>query len=301
MPASGPSNWSRWGPDDELGTLNHITEETRRRAATLVRRGASFSLAIPLDDQGPVPPGSHRFNPRHEMVASGSDDPPPLAYGRARATDDTLSMYLQSGTQWDSLAHVYYDEHLYNGFPASSCDANGASRVGIDKSCSQFVSRGVLLDIARLLGKDWLEPDDAVGTEHLDAAARAAGVELGSGDILLLRTGLMASWKQEGSWARFWGPQAGLDPTTIPWFHDHEVAAIAADNAAVEHLHGAPPEIRFHMAALRDLGMCLGELWYLEELATDCAADGIYECMLVAPALPVTGAVGSPVNPIALK
>lgn len=294
-------NWGRWGADDERGTLNLITPEARRAAAACVRKGVQFSLSIPLDEHGPARPGGIRENPRHEMTAVGDGSLPggtlPLGAGFC---DDAMHLYLQCATQWDSLAHVHYDGYYYNGFPAESVTLEGAEHVAITAAADEFVARGVLLNVARARGVAWLPPGEGIDGDELDAVAAAQGVEIHPGDILLIRTGLMRSWHETGNWDVFRGPQPGLDYTIARWLHRHDIAAVAADNTAVECLLAAM-SVPLHMLALRDMGMCFGELWDLEGLADDCAADGVYECLLVAPALHVTGGVGSPVNPIAIK
>jgi kynurenine formamidase len=297
------SNWGRWGADDEIGTLNYITSSKRRDAASLVRKGAVFSLQIPMGANGPVS-GPLRINPMHMMVASGTDTVPvvELADG-ARATDDVMFLFLQSGTEWDALSHVYYDAQLYNGFPASEVDSRGAQRLGIDKTCSAYVSRGVLLDVARWRCVDCLDTNDRIDGDVLEAVAATEHVDVGEGDILLIRTGIMSEYARTGRWDRYRGSHPGLHPTAVRWLHDRRIAAVASDNGAVESVDKArePLAIPLHMVALRDMGLPLGESFFLEDLADDCADDGVYECFLVAPALRVTGGVGSPVNPIAMK
>ena len=211
---------------------------------------------------------------------------------------------MQGGTQWDALCHIYYDGRLYNGHPASSVDSSGAHKNGIDKVHSEFVSRGVLLDVARLKGVDCLAPAYAVTIEDLEAAERSQGVLVGEGDILLLRTGQMTKVKEGFTdWTEAQAePEPGLHWETAAWLDERRVAAVAADNSAVEaaeQLEGLT--VPFHMLALTNLGIHLGEYWYLEDLAADCAEDGVYECMLIAQALPIEGGTGSPLNPLALK
>lgn len=301
--ADNVRNWGRWGDDDEIGTLNLIDPAKRTQAASLVRSGRQFSLALPFQQDGPQMGLHGRTNPSHFMIATGVDESPPWDIGgSARFTDDYISMPLQCGTQWDSLAHVYYGDQLYNGYPASTVDSYGAHRNGIDKSEHAYISRGVLLDVARLKGVDCLEPTDVITTEALDEAEAAAGVEVAEGDIVLIRTGLPTT-RAESGWDAYRTMQAGVHWETAAWFHDRGVAAVACDNGAVEAVGMTLPDVMlpFHMLALRDMGMPLGELWDLEELAADCAGDGVSEFMLVAPPLPVTGAVGAPVNPYALK
>lgn len=295
-------NWGRWGPDDELGTLNYITADKRRDAASLVRKGSVFSLQIPMGRRGPMT--GARVNPIHTMTATGVDQTQrfPTTDG-AKYTDDTMFLYLQSGTEWDALSHVFYDDKLYNGYPASTVDSNGAQRNSIEKAASSFVSRGVLLDVARHRGVECLDADVRITAADLTEVEAAQDVVVSEGDILLVRTGVLAEWGRTGSWARYHQSHAGLALDSLEWLHDRRVAAVASDNGAVEGVDKEASElaIPLHMVALRDMGMTFGETFYLEELAADCAQDDVWEFLLVAPALRIEGAVGSPVNPIAMK
>jgi kynurenine formamidase len=299
------SNRGRWGDEDERGALNYITPDKRRSAAGLVRSGRTFSLSIPVaNGRGPQRGFGGRVNPLHFMTATGCDPEGSVDLGHGcRFTDDFLALPVQGGTQWDALCHVFYDDELYNGHPARSVTSSGAARNGIDKVHADFVSRGVLLDVARLKGVDCLEPGYAIGTSDLEAAATAQDVFVESGDIVLVRTGQMSTVGPRFSrWKVFHGQEAGLHWETAEWLHEREVAAVAADNSMVEAggvIDGVV--LPFHMLALRNLGIHLGEYWYLEELAKDCAADGVYEFMLVAQALPIEGGTGAPVNPMAVK
>jgi kynurenine formamidase len=300
-------NWGRWGPDDELGTLNFITPEKIAQACRLVKKGKAFALAIPFDSRGPQSGGGGRINPLHVMLATGADaaagaqDRIP---GGFRYTDDLVIMPLQCATQWDSLAHVFYDGQMYNGYDARLVTAYGAGRNSIDKMKDRIVSRGVLLDMPRYKGLDWLEPGYPITPEDLDGAASRQGVAVEPGDILLVRTGHIALCRSRGSWEGFAGGDApGLAVSAAPWLHERQVAAVATDTWGVEVRPNEPANSfqPLHMVLIRDMGLLLGEIFYLDELAEDCAADGTYEFLLVAPPIPFTGAVGSPVNPIALK
>jgi kynurenine formamidase len=300
-------NWGRWGPEDELGTLNFITPEKIVEACRLVKRGKAFALAIPFDSRGPQTGGGGRINPLHVMLATGADaavgaqDRIP---GGFRYADDLVIMPLQCATQWDALAHVFYDDQMYNGYDVRLVTAFGARRNSIDKMKDRIVSRGVLLDIPRHKGLDWLEPGYPITPEDLDGAAGRQGVAVGTGDILLVRTGHMALCRSRGNWEGFAGGDApGLALSTAPWLHEKQVAGVATDTWGVEVRPNEPPNTfqPLHMVLIRDMGLLLGEIFYLDELAEDCAADGAYEFLLVAPPIPFTGAVGSPVNPIALK
>ncbi len=296
--------WGKWGKQDQKGALNYITDEKRARAAALVRRGRTFSLAIPMTSgAGPQRGLGGRINPLHFMTATGCDPAGAVDLGaNCRYTDDFLVMTVQAGTQWDALCHIYYDDTLYNGFPASRVDSGGAKVDGIDRVHSDFVSRGVLLDVARLQGVDCLAPGHAVKSAELEAAEARQGVRVEEGDILLLRTGQMSRTRGFQDWSVFHGPEAGLHWETAQWLHERRVAAVAADNSMVEAsgvMDGVM--VPFHMLALTNLGIHLGEFWYLEELAADCAGDGVFEFLLVAQGLPITGGSGTPVNPLAIK
>ena len=297
-------NWGRWGDTGPRGTLNHIGPEVLRRAAATVTAGKLFNLGLRFDRNGPQE-GTYRFNPQLYMTALDQALNPENS--RARFNDDVIHMPLQCATQWDALGHVHYDGLLYDGCRAADVLSQaGAARNGIEHlAAAGIVSRGVLLDIARLKGVAMLPTDYAVTPADLDAAAEMAGVTVEPGDIVLVRTGHIRRFTMDGDRAAFGGEQAGLAPDCAGWLFDAAAAAVAADNLAVERIGpetmaGDMP-LPFHMLCLRDMGLPLGEMFDLEALAADCAADGRYAFMLSAPPLAVTGAFGSPVNPVVLK
>ena len=215
-------NWGKWGPDDELGTLNYVTPETLAAACRLATRGKVFALGIPLQRSGPQSGTRQRFNPIHAMFRDGGDQPRTPAEVAAMqgygGSDDWIVMPLQCATQWDSLAHIFYEGKMWNGY----------------------------------------DLDDF----------------------------------------------PGVSLHTAPWMHARQIAAVASDNYAVEvRPSELLPAFRnpFHVVAIPNMGLTLGEIFYLEELAADCAADGRYAFLLVAPPLPVTRGVGTPINPYAIK
>jgi kynurenine formamidase len=296
-------NWERWGPEDARGTLNHIDGEALRRGAAEVRGGRMFSLSLPLDKDGPQL-DTYRFNPRLRMTQVAT---PFRGNPAASMSDDAIEMPLQAATQWDALAHVHYDGVLYNG--CKVCDTlseGGAARHGIEHLATPgIVSRGVLIDVARYRGVDRLPSDHAIGIDELRAVLAHQGSEVLPGDIVLIRTGHIRHFTIDRDRVAFNAGGAGLHATCAEWLHDRRVAAIAADNLAVEQVdleafQGGMP-LPLHMLCLRDMGMPLGEMFVLDALAADCAADGRYSFMLSGSPLPFTGAVGSPVNPVALK
>jgi kynurenine formamidase len=293
------SNWGRWGDEDERGTVNFVTPQRLVAAAGLVKRGQIFDLGIPFDSNGPQP-GGPRINPVRLMSETGADQVFPGAFKYA---DDYVFMPLQAATQWDGLAHVYYDDQIYNGFPASDVTPHGAEHDSIDKQAKGISGRGVLLDIARLRDVDWLEQGDVVTPDDLEAAAQRQGVEVQSGDILLFRTGWRKKFLTEQDAASFMAGEPGLGMACCEWLHEKEVAAVCSDNWAIEVLPGEldGEVLNVHMVLIRDMGMTLGEMLDLEELAADCAEDGVYDFFFCAPPLKFTKAVGSPINPLAIK
>ena len=293
------SNWGRWGVGDQIGTLNLISKQSRAAAAHSVGTGATLSLSLPLDASGPS--SSVRGGPLHFMTATGTDSGGAELNGGARFTDDYIVMPLQCSTQWDGLAHIYYGGTLYNGVPATAVSADGAARNGIEHAAGLISGRAVLLDYVRLNQGD-APRRGLIAAADLDAMCARQGAEVRPGDILLVRTGSMALWRETGSWREFRAQQSGLDFDCLDWLHEREVAAVAADNATVE-LTGYYSDyfVPLHMVGIRDMGLWLGEYWYLEDLAAAGAADGRWDCFLSAHVLPVTGAVGSPVSAVALR
>jgi kynurenine formamidase len=293
------SNWGRWGPDDQRGTMNLIGQEQIRRAAALVRKGVLFDLSIPLDESGPqLGPG--RGNPVRLMSVIGSAAD---GGGAFRYNDDAVFMPLQAGTQWDALAHVYYDGLLYNAVPAESVDARGAHLLGIETQSKGMTGRGVLIDVARYRGARWLRGGEGIGPGLLDETLKFQGTELATGDMLLIRTGWRRKYLADNDKAAFFGDSPGLSLPCCAWLASHGIAAVAGDNWALEVTPSEVPGESFpvHMVLIRDMGMMIGEMFDLEELADDCAQDGVYEFLLCAPVLKFTRGAGSPVNPIAIK
>jgi kynurenine formamidase len=294
------NNWGRWGTDDEIGTLNFVTPEVVRKAAACVESGKRISLSVPLRLDG-VQTGAipGRVNPVRTMTSINrpiTGDPSEFCM-----SDDVVFMGLQAATHWDGLGHVSYDGRLYNGFPASSITEAGASRCGIEK-ISSLVSRGVLLDVARARGVDRLEPGYPITPDDLDAAEAQARIEVGAGDVVLVRTGQMQLLKARKKTV-YAAPAPGLTMATAEWFHARDVAAVATDNLTFEVYPGERDDLVFpvHLLHLVEMGMTQGQNFDLEELAQDCAADSRYAFLLDASPLPFVRAVGSPVNPVAVK
>ncbi|MGH3580268.1 MAG: cyclase family protein [Mycobacterium sp.] len=316
-------NWGRWGGDDELGTLNLITADKVAEAASLVKAGKVISLGGDFGSNGPQGAFKFRFNPIHVMTVDGGDAETLVKYAPEwarnsvaqelssffvdnifRFNDDMITMSLQAATQWDALSHVYYEDKLYNDFPADSVTSFGASRCGIEKVDGKgIVSRGVLLDVVAHRGEElFCEPGRPITPAELDDIAVKQGVQIGRGDIVVVHTGWWTRFLSTGDGQE---PGSGLHWTCASWLHDHEIAAVASDNLMVEDPDPANGVegtfLPMHMLCLRDMGLMLGEYWDLTGLAADCRADGVYDFQLIAPPLKVVGAVGAPVSPIAIK
>ncbi|MFF4802482.1 cyclase family protein [Streptomyces sp. NPDC001351] len=293
------NNWGRWGAEDEIGTLNLITDEVVREAAATVRTGRRIPLALPLRQDGVqtgMIPG--RVNPLHAMVQINQELFGP---GSVACSDDAVTMGLQAATHWDALPHVSHSGRLYNGRPAGTVTAHGGAEFsGIDKA-RHVVSRGVLLDVARTRGTDRLEGGHAVTPEDLEAAEEMAGTRVRAGDIVLVRTGQIQVCLA-GDKHAYGYPSPGLSIRTPEWFHARDVAAVANDTLTFEIF---PPEIEdlwlpVHALDLVEMGMLQGQNWNLEELSTACGEEGRYTFLLSAMPEPFVGATGTPVAPVAI-
>ncbi|MFD7434549.1 cyclase family protein [Streptomyces sp. NPDC059861] len=293
------NNWGRWGADDEIGTLNLITDEVVRRAAGEVRTGRRVPLALPLRQDGVqtgMIPG--RVNPLHVMVQINQELFGP---GTVACSDDAVTMGLQAGTHWDALTHVSHSGRLYNGRPAGSVTAHGGAEFSGIGTVRHLVSRGVLLDVARARGTDRLAGGHAVGPEDLDAAEDLAGTRVRAGDVVLVRTGQIRAYLA-GDKHGYAYPSPGLSMRTPAWFHARDVAAVANDTLTFEMF---PPEteglwLPVHALHLVEMGMPQGQNWNLEELSTACGQSGRYAFLLSATPEPFTGATGAPVAPVAV-
>jgi kynurenine formamidase len=301
--APAGSAWGLWGPEDQLGTLNLVTAERTAAAAKLVRKGMVFPLNLSIDQ--PDPPLYGRGKIRQNIVGEGGN-------GR----DDYLdNFWPQASSQWDSLRHIRHpDDGWYNGVADSEIMAGGG-KLGIENMARRGIAgRGVLLDLERYLASAGRALDYTASTlitpEDLDACRRSHGVEIQEGDILLVHTG----------WLRWYGAQApdtrealadrallkapGLGPAMemAEYLWDLHIAAVAADNPALEAWPPDPATGGFmHWRLIPHLGIPIGELWWLTDLAEDCGADGTYEFFFTSAPLNVPGGVGSPPNALAIK
>jgi kynurenine formamidase len=298
----GPhNNWGRFGDDDQLGCANFLTDDRVAAAAALIRTGKRFSLGLPIG--GIVTPG-YRAAPLHFMKMVAGDGVLGDSLGGLQGSDDYMVLALQATTQLDALSHIGRDEVLYNGFWSGLVTArSGARRLGIHHFANGIVGRAVVLDVGRHCGDGILSGGFAIGPEQLDAACAAEGVDVQAGDILLVRTGWLGDALRRGVEKPSSEGEPGMSPSAIPWLAERDVTMVATDTMTCEVVpfeDGYPP-LSFHVGALRDLGLLLGELFDLDELAADCENDGAYACFFSAMPLPVVSGVGSPLNPVVIK
>ncbi len=299
------SNWGRWGKDDLLGTLNLITPEKRRAAAALVREGIHISCAWPISyEPTPEVPAA----PRHFMLASGDEEPPADSIGRTASADAfVLNGHGLTLTHLDTPSHTFWrpapgkPRTMFNGFsPSLVRTRDGATAGSIELVGNGIVTRGVLLDIARLQGVDYLEPGTEIFPEDLEAAEAAQGARVESGDALFIRTGHPKYRTQVGPAVRP-GVQAGPQAACLPWFRARDIALLGCDVAndvrPIEFPRTGGP---VHGIGMSALGLWLMDSGNHEELAEACARLGRWEFMLVIAPLKLHNGTASPVNPIAI-
>jgi kynurenine formamidase len=296
-------NWDRWPREDGLGALNLVSAEKRVEASAAIRGGVAISLGFELRDGVPQPADSGRMNPLHLMTELPGDaadrDGPVFA-------DDMLQMAVHAATHWDALSHCFHGGKMYGGIDADEVTTKGAARNDIVPAARRLVTRGVLADVARHRGLEVLPPGHGIGADELRDVLDAQGVEVRPGDALLVRTGLLGATKSSGAWTEFaehgdfFPDTPGIAVDALPLLHELGVCAIACDNWAVEQLTGGPVAFPVHELALVYMGMLLGEIFELDELATACAAAGRYEFFFAGAPLPIVGGVGGPVNPMAV-
>ena len=288
MASSVPGNWGRWGTGDEKGMLNLLTPDTVLKAMGLVKKGKVYSLAVPLERDGPQYPEFHKT-----WMVTYYESNPPLE--NRVVGDDVVMMQSHSGTHIDALCHMWNSGQMYNAHSPDHATGSGIHRSGIE-NVPWMVGRGVMLDIPAYRGVEHLQRSEIVTVADLDGCCEAQGVQVLPGDVLLVRTGWYSLfYKDRSLWETGW---PGLDDSMAPWIAEKEIIALGADNPSVEAMHSVPdPRWHpLHQRALRDLGVYLIENLDLEELA----ADRIYEFLFVAAPIMLTGATGAPTNPLAI-
>jgi kynurenine formamidase len=309
--ADAPSNWGKWGPDDEVGCLNYLDASEVLRAVRHVRTGEVFTLQIqmgypkpPGDPLWPGRTGIQRENILDESSWDGEEGP--KFPGGLHYADDKAEIFLQGSTQYDALGHVWYDGQIWNGYDARTT-IGGLDRASVLPIAERgVVGRGVLIDMARHRGKESLDKGETFDHRDLEAAARAQGVTIDKHDILLIRTGWMGYWystTKEEFYEDFNEPGLTYSRELVEWFQEREIPNLVTDTIANEVTY--EPEsgvaLPLHCALMRNLGVTLTEICRLDDLAAACAADGRWAFLYAAAPLKVVGGTGAPVNPIVIR
>ncbi len=306
--ADSPTNWGKWGPDDEVGSLNYLGPEQVLAAVRLVSSGKVFTLQRLIGDPkgDPVWPGRAPAERTQILDESTWDSPDAPQYpGGLHYADDKINAFLQGSTQYDGLGHVWYGGKLWNGYDARTT-VGGMDKASVEPIAQRgVVGRAVLLDMARFRGKPTLDKGETFTHEDLLACAQAQGVEIRKRDILVLRTNFLQLFFEQGEafYEGFNEPGLVYSPELVQWFQDMEIPNLVTDTIANEVTFEPQTGVALplHCALMRNLGIAFTEICSLDKLADDCAADGQYEFLYVAAPLKVVSATGAPVNPVVIK
>jgi kynurenine formamidase len=285
------SNWGRWGKDDQLGTLNFITPEARKRAAKEVREGVAISIARNAITQKES--GSPPFE--HKMVRTGQDP-------NAPGSDDAYAVQYHGFTQThlDALCHLFYKGKMYNGFSQQDVTENGASKLSVINMKNGLFVRAVLVDIPRLKGVKYLKGRVAIYPKDLDAWLTKTRTRLHPGDAILIRTGRWARRDAEGAWEIEKG-SAGLDASCLPWLRKHDVSILGSDLASDVLPSGVDGVFMpIHQAVIIAMGTPIIDNCDFDALSEAANARKRWSFLLTAAPLAVEGGTGSPINPIAI-
>ncbi|MDO6694810.1 cyclase family protein [Aliiglaciecola sp. 3_MG-2023] len=310
--ADAPKNWGKWGKDDQIGALNYLDETQVKRGVKAIQSGERFTLQLPMiHGVGPVFPGRvpvMHFMAQDEGIYSSNKSEPLV--GGMKYSDDAVFMYLQGTTHMDALGHAWYSDKVYNG-KSSDTTVHGHDYVDIAHLGDVGVAgRGVLIDVGRFSGdkNHRLAPGTCVTLADIKNTAKKQKLTIEKRDILMIRTGSMGRFYDEDdkqNWTALDEPGLCYSPELVQWIADMEIPVIAADNLAVElaaqKVNGNDMVIPLHGALIRNLGVVLTELYWLDDLAADSAEDGQYSFFFSVAPLKMKGGTGSPVNPMVIK
>lgn len=285
------SNWGRWGKEDQLGTLNLITPAKRKEAAALVKEGVSVSLARE-SNKTTEPDNPNPYH--HTMNLTGAD-----AGGQWSADTFSVLYHGYQHTHMDALCHIFYQGKMYNGFSQQEVTAKGAAKLAITNLKQGLFTRGVLMDMAALKGVPYLDGTVAIYPADLEAWEKRAGIRVGPGDAVFINTGRWARRAAHGPWDAEKGT-AGLHASCARWLKERDVALLGSDAASdllPSGIDGVTHPV--HLLALNAMGVHIFDNCDLEALSAAAAQRKRWTFLLTAAPLPITGATGSPLNPIA--
>jgi kynurenine formamidase len=286
------SNWGRWGSQDQMGAVNLITPAKRKQAAALVKDGVSVSLARNTETEKAADNDSPFV---HTMTSTGKN----ALQGSYSMDLITVSYHGWAHTHMDSLCHMFYKGKMYNGFPQTDVTSQGATKLAVTNFKNGILSRGILMDIPRLKGVPYLAPGTPIYPEDLDAWEKKAGVRVGSGDIVLIRTGRWAARDAKGPWPISTNA-AGLYASCTKWLKARDVAVLGSDGASDVMPSGVAGVTQpIHQLVLIAMGMPIFDNLDLEAVSAEADKRQRWEFHLSAAPLAVVGGTGSPFNPIA--
>lgn len=294
------SNWGRWGADDQLGTLNLIDREVTSAAVGVVQDGVTVSCARRISFK---PSADTKLPPLHMMLKSGDVYRPGEGPDWQVAADYVaMAMHGHAITHVDSLSHFFWDGRMYNGVPSTEVTIDrGARSHGVDVASRGVVSRGVLVDVPRLRGVEYVKRGEGVGPDDLALAASQCGVELRRGDVLLVRTGQLTRSAAEPSVDPAVAGSAGISPELLPLIRHRDVAMLGSDTANEVLPTGYARLSRpIHQVGIVAMGLWMLDNADLEDLASACAERGRWEFLFSTAPLRLSYSTGSPVNPIAV-
>jgi kynurenine formamidase len=294
------SNWGRWGDDDELGALNHLTPQHRADAATGVADGITISLA---HDLGTSPSPENPYPAHHHMLASGdardSNGIPGYEAARDYVGTDVHGLGV---THVDALSHMFVRGEMYNGIPASEVRSTGARRNTVLTLADGVVGRGVLLDVSGATGGSFVPGNGAVRLAELEAAEDRQDVRVGTGDILVVSTGRDARRLDGGGTLNPFDGMAGLHPECLPWLHERQIAMLGCDGISDPMPGVGVPNWPFpiHQIGIVSMGLHLIDNMALGRLAEACSERRRWSFLFMLSALRIPGGTGCPANPIAV-
>ena len=304
-----PKNWGKWGPDDEVGSLNYLTAEQVLAGGASLKSGKTSTLQVQMgppkgDPVWPGRVGAKRFNVMDRGYYLGGAGV--VFDGGMEYADDVMTIYNQGSSQYDALGHVWYGDQIYNGYPAETT-TGGLKKASVLPIAERgVVGRGILIDIAKYRGKAVLDRGETFDHNDLVAAAKAQGTEIQKRDILLIHTGFIGAFYNtpaEEFYKDFIEPGLTFSPELVQWFADMEIPNLVTDTIANEVTTDPVSGVvlPLHSALMCNLGVTFTEIIALDDLAADCAEDGQYTFLYTAAPLKVVEGTGAPVNPIVIK
>lgn len=305
--ANSPSNWKKWGEDDEIGALNYLTPDIIYSSVQTIQTGKTFTLGLKVKSDSPNLPG--RFPTAHFMSqdkGAYETNKVDTLEGGNQFADDVVLMDCHGPTHCDALGHTWYDNQAWNGFDASETKS-GMGRASITPIAEKgIVGRAVLLDVASYKGVKYLSMNYQVTLEDILKTVEYQNSEIHKGDIILLRTGIFNLYFEKGAetfYSDFNEPGITYEPDLVNWFYENEISVFGSDTIMNEQMKSSTVNAvaPMHAALSRNLGVVFNENLWLDQWAEDCISDGKYDGLYVTAPLKVEYGSAGPVNPVVIK